>query len=574
MADQLNPSWRKVLLSGSNAHVHEITASGISAAVSNPTLQKVLVYDTNSGAFYYTGSYGGSGGGTPGGSDTYIQFNDSNTFGGLSNFTFNKNTSTPTVTIQGGTSSGNTAKLLITASNTAQAQIHLKSLRPQIWFEDSVDGTPDHYLLQNGSNLVMGTGTGVTGPITFNPTNGKIATSGDISGSKTGSFGELEGIIDTSGAQTNYRLIYNGSKFVAVPEDTTFVFSIADFDMNQSGTVLIGNGVWKSAGAITFTATYNNGPPDTATVSITGVNAPSISDFSMDSPDFETGDTNVNVNYPSNIGTIRFSLAADKGATSDTNQTDQTVYFNNFRAWGSLSNNTSLTSANITTLSSSNSNLTNTSYITISELTVGSGEYFAFAYRDALTDPAQVYCGTGDDQLTVAMNPIDATDKTPATTQISSYTNINSFSENYRIIASKLTDITDHSTTLETTSNTQVKNYIFWGRDANTGQETEAGVEALENKNSSYDDGTITGQTLTVGILSSEYVYIAIPSRYGVNDTDYQIKDNSTGLPLDVNSAVNVDITNPVGFQEEYKVYRSTNQLTKATTFTALIDTL
>jgi hypothetical protein len=91
MSDQPVPSWRKVLISGSNIHVHEVTSSGISAAVSNPTIQKVLVYDTNSGAFYYTGSYGtggSSGGGTPANPDKSVQFNNNGSFGGDGGFVF------------------------------------------------------------------------------------------------------------------------------------------------------------------------------------------------------------------------------------------------------------------------------------------------------------------------------------------------------------------------------------------------------------------------------------------------------------------------------------------------------
>jgi hypothetical protein len=41
---------------------------------------------------------GGGGGGSPGGFDTYVQFNDGGSFGGDANFTFNKNTDTLSVT--------------------------------------------------------------------------------------------------------------------------------------------------------------------------------------------------------------------------------------------------------------------------------------------------------------------------------------------------------------------------------------------------------------------------------------------------------------------------------------------
>jgi len=39
----------------------------------------------------------GGGGGTPGGSDTQVQFNDSGAFGGDSGFTYNKTTNTATI---------------------------------------------------------------------------------------------------------------------------------------------------------------------------------------------------------------------------------------------------------------------------------------------------------------------------------------------------------------------------------------------------------------------------------------------------------------------------------------------
>ena len=62
------PKWRKVLVSGSNAHVAALTASAI-ANTHNDTEspgveERVLVYNTSSGAFYYTGSYGSGGSST------------------------------------------------------------------------------------------------------------------------------------------------------------------------------------------------------------------------------------------------------------------------------------------------------------------------------------------------------------------------------------------------------------------------------------------------------------------------------------------------------------------------------
>ena len=368
--------------------------------------------------------------------------------------------------------------------------------------------------------------------------------------------------------------MFNGTSFIAVPQGTTFTFSIANFDMTEiTQTILIGAGTWKAISAITFTATYDNGPADSATVSIQGTNAPSVSNFSMDGPNYTTGDNPSAIGYPTGCpGTIYFRLSAAKGATNDTDDTDQTVTFNNFRAWGSLTSNTGLTSTDVGTLYSDNNDLTNVYYKTITGLTLNTGEYFGWAYRDELDDPPTVRCGTGGNTLTVAMDPADATNKTPATTQISSYTNANGFQENYRIIASKLTDITDHSTTITISTSTQVKNYFFWGVSS-TDAPTESLVEGLSNVNSSYDGSTITGQTLSaISAFTNQYVYIAIPARHGVNGTDYQFKLNN--FEFDVASPSTITITNPVGFEENYNVYRSTFLLTYANPISILIDTV
>jgi len=71
-------------------------------------LQENVSYDI-SASFAVTASHalnGGGGGGTPGGSDTQVQFNDGGSFGGDSGFTFNKTTNSITA-ITDITSSGN-----------------------------------------------------------------------------------------------------------------------------------------------------------------------------------------------------------------------------------------------------------------------------------------------------------------------------------------------------------------------------------------------------------------------------------------------------------------------------------
>jgi hypothetical protein len=509
------PKWRKVLVSGSNLHGAGITASSVIETdnTQSPRVEeRVLVYNTSSGAFYYTGSYGsgGSGGGTPATPLNSVQYNDNSAFGGDAGFVF--------------------------------------------------DDTQDASLF-------------VDGPI----------TGSTVSGSSTGSFAALNGIVDTQGASTNDILVFDGSKFVAVPDGTSFNFAINSFNYTgPTGNILIGSSsrVVFSAGTLDFTAAYNAGPPDYASASITNdsdAGDPVIFTFSMDSPNFTTGDNPSDITQGDLAVTINeqidFELTASKGGTELYSEIQQNIRFLNHMKFGA-STSTTYNAALIASLSGT---VLNSSYFggAARSVSVGTSNYLYLALRTAATQPAQVYCGTGANKLTVAMNST-ITNKTPEIrSTITPYVNSNGYSEAFYIYRSQNTNLSAHSSTFEFQNSTQVKNYFFWGRNAITGQETEAGVEALENKNSTYDDGTITDPTtLTVGTLSAQYIYIAIPSRYGVNGTNYQLKDNGTNLPLAVNDAVNVDITNPVGFQEEYKVYRTENQLTQATTFTVKIDSV
>jgi len=66
-------TWKKVLVSGSSIEVANITASGdlsssgalfTSLSLDDNTSFNTVMYDTSTGKFYYTGSYGGGGGGT------------------------------------------------------------------------------------------------------------------------------------------------------------------------------------------------------------------------------------------------------------------------------------------------------------------------------------------------------------------------------------------------------------------------------------------------------------------------------------------------------------------------------
>jgi len=408
-----------------------------------------------------------------------------------------------------------------------------------------------------------------------------------VSGSSesTGSFGlvEIGGTdINPTGVARDQVLKFNGTKFVPAAFDATFVFTIADFDMNDSTSPqLIGTGSWKGVGALTFTATYNNGPPDGFNGSSEG--APKIQGFvdgsvssSYDmfplSSSFSTGTNPMVITYPPSANDdIRFKLFASAGTDTDDDFTDQRIYFRNQFVYGELSKNNGFNQADIRTLAAANSITGTDTTRTLSGLSIGDSNYLSFAHRTGDTNVTQVYCGNNPNRLTVAMDRTDATTKTPLRETVS-YLNTAGYTENYFVYASKEPNIDVHSTTFVTSTNNQIRNYIYWGTGS-AWVNNEASVESLTNKNTSYDDGSITGNTLSVGSFTNQYVIVAIPNRYGDNDTDYQLKDNSTNLPFAFNQQSDVTVTNAVGFQEDYSVYRSTNKLTM-TNATVLVDTV
>ena len=415
---------------------------------------------------------------------------------------------------------------------------------------------------------------------------------GNVSGSSasTGSFGlsQIDGIdLRTTGVSRDEVLKFNGTRFVPAAHDATFVFSIADFDMNYSTSpTLIGSGSWKAAGTITFTATYNNGPPDGFEGSSAGapkiqgyVNSSISSSYDMFplSSSFTSGTNPMAITFPLTSGhDIRFRLFASAGSDTSNSYTDQRIYFRNQFVYGDLSKNNGFNQADIRTLAADNSITHHTTARTLT-VSVGGSNYLCFAHRTGDTNVAQVQCGTGTNILTVAMNKDDATTITPLKETVS-YLNTAGFTENFYVYASAIVNVDAHSTTFNTLTSTQKKNYFIWGYDSQASSYDESFLETSGdwdsyNANSSYDDGTVTGQTLSVGSFTSKYVIIAFPDRYGDNESQFQFKDNSTGLPFDVTAQGDVTITNAVGFQETYHVWRSTNLLTM-TNLTVLIDTV
>lgn len=177
----------------------------------------------------------------------------------------------------------------------------------------------------------------------------------------------------------NDHLIYNGDAWVNAPDGTTFTFSIASFSDGQSSTQLAGSGLWKAAGAITFTASYNNGPlSETAFVSSSGW---SNLDMTNDG-EGPTVSTELK-NYPSIGGSISFTLNATDGNDPDT--AGQGVSFYNLLNYGITTKTDTYLESDIEGLA--NQELTNDNTQVWDSVTAGSGEYLLFAFPTRLGIP-------------------------------------------------------------------------------------------------------------------------------------------------------------------------------------------
>jgi hypothetical protein len=163
-------------------------------------------------------------------------------------------------------------------------------------------------------------------------------------------------------------------KNIKVPANPT-VFSISSFADNQPSVIEIASaGTWASAGSISFTATYANGPATSAAVS-----GPGFSNLVMTNSFMGPTATGVNISYPSVGGTVSFVLSATNGTQHPTASIIH--YFNNDRYYGLTTQTSGWTSSQVTAFGTSD--LVNSIPLTFT-VTAGSGQYIVNAYPSRL----------------------------------------------------------------------------------------------------------------------------------------------------------------------------------------------
>ncbi len=347
-------------------------------------------------------------------------------------------------------------------------------------------------------------------------------------------------------------IIYDGSSWVAAPSGTTYDFAMATFSDGEATEQLIGIGTWKASGAISFTATYTNGPPTSATIALTSDGGVTwASALTLTTP-FTSGVSAESTSYPTTKDQyITFTITGNKSAENDTDT--ETVTFRNNIFHGEGTKASGYIEAEIEALTPVVSNDTTKSVA----LTPGASDYLVFAFP---TSYAALGVGTdyetdGNKGTGFLYGGITCAFTLDSSTL--SITNSAGFTENYDVYVSSLTNL--GSKTLTTQSSTTALNYVYYGEHTQSGTLTEAQAEGLANS-SITNDNTQVWSSVTAG--ASEYIWFVFPKRLGtvtffVGGFEGGFEDPQT-----------LSITNANGWTEDYYAYRSTQANLGATIVT------
>jgi hypothetical protein len=211
-----------------------------------------------------------SGGGTPGGSDTQIQYNNSGAFGGSAIFTFNKSTTAPVVTLGG--ASGVTSTVLQlrapSATNGPYVGFSLGNADAALfWTHDSVGNFPFRFVAA-GQEFARFDASGNFGIGTTSP-GGKLDVKGNLSANNTiyltnGNAGNYANIIQTrdSAGTLNSSIIF--SSFDNSISFTQGASSTERMRINSAGSLLVGTTAQLTTNLL-HTITKAQGPTSSST---------------------------------------------------------------------------------------------------------------------------------------------------------------------------------------------------------------------------------------------------------------------------------------------------------------------
>ena len=353
-------------------------------------------------------------------------------------------------------------------------------------------------------------------------------------------------------------LKWNGTNWVPAAYNYEFAFSIATFSDGISDTSqLIGSGTWQAIGAVSFTATYNNEPGGmTAQVALSGSSVAWSGNLAMTPTTGPETNTEA-VAYPtSRTGTITFTLSQSADGTTDTEQ----VSFSNTMRYGTNANGIGAqTEANVEALTEV-SGPDETRSQTISDIPTGTaGHYLTFSYADTLSDVAQVQRDSGFGYVTCSFNSTATTlAPTVQTSGLTTVSNSAGFTEAFAAITARLANLTNGTNDFKLLTTSTAINYIYWGELNVASGYTEANVEDnTASQPGKVGSNSMSSRSMIVNCGASEYAYIAYPARLGAL-TSITINGFESLSDFNVDNTA-LAITNPEGYQENYRVYVSIN---------------
>jgi len=349
--------------------------------------------------------------------------------------------------------------------------------------------------------------------------------------------------VDTATAVPNRDevLKWNGTNWVPAVYSATFAMTIISFICDQAATILIGaTGTWKATGTINFTASYNNPPPNSASIACGGTGGVTWAGPLVLVTPFTSGASAQATVYPSGKDTtITFTLTAYDGATPRTSVI--TITFRNNIKYGPTSAASGWDSAAINALAGTLLSNAHTGSFAVNS---GASQYALFAHPSSYTS----IHATG-----FLFNSMACPFGAAVTVSV---TNASGKTEDYKVYRSTNTNL--GNSTLITSTSSSIIDPIYWGLSTVSGTYTEANVEGLTGGGSSISN--TKGRSFTVTAGSGQYIVYALPTRLGT--VTFVVGGFEGGFEAPQTLA----ITNMNGYTENYYVYRSTNSNLGTTT--------
>ena len=360
----------------------------------------------------------------------------------------------------------------------------------------------------------------------------------------------------------DYVLKWNGTAWTPAPYDYSFTFHFNSFSYSDSvDPRLIGSGSagvpinWHNAGTLTFTATYNNGPPSSVAVwARTDDSSPWTSGWTNNGFDMLSSPTSKSitegVRYPNEVGkTITFYLSANASGVRTVDTT-----FRNLRYYGQ-SNAGVIADSDLYSIASSGLTTTSNDRYSTFNVSPGVGEYAILAYPDSYGTMAEA--GRFGYQRTA----IDATHMTALFNlqDLNPHTNAGGYKENYNVYKSAVANLGLGQ--IKTTTTTVI-NQVKYGYNPSGSDFTEGFITNLVGGIVSNDEDLAA--TYSVSPTATHHVFLAVPSRFNVSEVDTGDRTlrykRTGGLEATMSASRvwnTVSWTNPCGYAETYNIFSS-----------------